>query len=174
MATDNQSQEIEDEDVPDNTVKGRLAFVEGQLDAMEAKIGLPSEIDIENAEEYLNLSRDALYKLSADACGIAAYKLGQFALSLQKYNNRYTAIVNWLDENIRFVVAKETEGIKAFGHKERETIAIANSPVALELYRIKAEKKLMADNTNFLTSRVSALADTLLDMKKSKAWQERS
>ena len=165
---------MEESNIKHGELAERLAFVEQQLVEMEGKIGLPSQILSEDAEYYINLSKDDLYKLSADACGIGAYKLNQFALHLQKYHNRYIAIVNWLDENIRFVVAKATQGIQCYGAKERDTIAIGNSEVAMELYRVKTEKKLIVDNVAFLTSRVTALADTLLDIKRGKAWQERS
>ena len=98
------------------------------LDEYEQGIGISKYVSDSLPEDELNtyfkMSRDQIEKLTPDDCGQIAYRLGQFALHVQRSINRELARMNWAEETIKEVIADEVNTYKGYGYIEKSIQAI--------------------------------------------------
>ncbi len=89
------------------TIK-QMEDVEAALDDYESSSGLPININPGNEEElqeYLNMDRDKISKLSCLDCGEISIRLAQFSIYIQRLFNREAARVTWATTTIDNSVA---------------------------------------------------------------------
>lgn len=142
------------------------------LDEYESGIGLGSynaavfsEVEL---NQYLQMNRDELEKLTPEGCGEIAYRLGQFAFHVQRSLNRELSRLNWADETIKEIIADEINNYKGYGYIEKALQAIKHNDKAASLNKIKKYAKQRSDRLQYLATNIKNLSDILLSIQKIK------
>jgi hypothetical protein len=159
-------------DTKNRTAKEQLDEWDRILDEYENSIGLSSyKSDLFPEDEislYFSMSRDHIEKLNPEDCLQIAYRLGQFALHMQRSANREIARHNWADETIKEVIADEINNYKGYGFLEKSLQAIKHNVKAESLNKIKKYAKQRSDRLSYLSGNVKNLSDILMMVYRSK------
>lgn len=154
------------------TAKEQLEEWDRILDEYEGKLGLGIyKSDLFPEDElsgYFSMSRDQLEKVTPDDCLQIAYRLGQFALHIQRSTNREIARCNWAEETIKDVIADEINNYKGYGYAEKSLQAIKHNERAHSLSRIKKYAKQRTDRLSYLSGNIKNLSDILMMVYKAK------
>lgn len=155
------------------TSKEQLDEWDRILDEYEKSIGLGSyKSDLFPEDEinlYFSMNRDHIEKLNPEDCLQIAYRLGQFALHVQRSNNREIARHNWADETIKEVIADEINNYKGYGFLEKSLQAIKHNNKAESLNKIKKYAKQRSDRLSYLSGNIKNLSDILMMVYRSKS-----
>jgi len=142
------------------------------LDEYEKSIGLGSyradSFSEEELNNYFQMSRDELEKITPEMCGEIAYRLGQFAFHVQRSINRELSRLNWADETIKETIAEEINNYKGYGYIEKSLQAIKNNDKAYALNKIKKYAKQRSDRLQYLANSIKHLSDIMLSIQKTK------
>jgi len=142
------------------------------LDEYEQGIGISKYVSNSLPEDELNvyfqMSRDQIEKLTPDDCGQIAYRLGQFALHIQRSINRELARMNWAEETIKEVIADEVNEYKGYGYIEKSIQAIKHNERALSLNKIKKYAKQRSDRLQYIANSIKNLSDIMLSISRTK------
>lgn len=142
------------------------------LDDYEKGIGLGQYNSVSMPEEELNtyfqMNRDELEKLTPDDCIQISYRLGQFALHVQRTINRELARMNWAEESIKEVIADEINTYKGYGYIEKSMQAIKHNEKASSLNKIKKYAKQRSDRLQYIANSIKNLSDIMLSISKTK------
>jgi hypothetical protein len=142
------------------------------LDEYEQGIGISKYISNTLPEDELNvyfqMSRDQIEKLTPDDCGQIAYRLGQFALHIQRSINRELARMNWAEESIKEVIADEVNAYKGYGYIEKSIQAIKHNERASALNKIKKYAKQRSDRLQYIANSIKNLSDIMLSISRTK------
>jgi hypothetical protein len=159
-------------DTKNRTAKEQLDEWDRILDEYENSIGLSAyKSDLFPEDEislYFSMSRDHIEKLNPEDCLQIAYRLGQFALHMQRSTNREIARHNWADETIKEVIADEINNYKGYGFLEKSLQAIKHNVKAESLNKIKKYAKQRSDRLSYLSGNVKNLSDILMMVYRSK------
>lgn len=152
------------------------------LDEYEKSLGLPATTEnagdvtvkefkhIEEVEDYLQMNRDQFEALDANGCASIAYVLEQYALYIQRAQNREIARVNWARSYIKEVIANELNDYKAYGYEEKSVMAIKGNDFASKLDKIARYAQQRVDRLQFIAASVKNLANILLATMRSKQY----
>lgn len=142
------------------------------LDEYEQGIGISKYVSNSLPEDELNvyfqMSRDQIEKLTPDDCGQIAYRLGQFALHIQRSINRELARMNWAEETIKEVIADEVNEYKGYGYIEKSIQAIKHNERASSLNKIKKYAKQRSDRLQYIANSIKNLSDIMLSISRTK------
>jgi hypothetical protein len=150
------------------TAEQRLAHVEKQITEYEQRKGVLAIQPRNDVEEYLNMSRDQMRKLSADECGEAGAILGLYALHLQTVYNKELAKVNWTNDNIRRIIAAQVKQYSAKSADERRLLAIRENDYAKRLDELRTWAQMVVDRLAYQSARVEFIARAYLALQQSK------
>lgn len=155
------------------TAKEQLDEWDRILDEYEKSIGLGSyKSDLFPEDEinlYFSMNRDHIEKLNPEDCLQIAYRLGQFALHVQRSTNREIARHNWADETIKEVIADEINNYKGYGFLEKSLQAIKHNNKAESLNKIKKYAKQRSDRLSYLSGNIKNLSDILMMVYRAKS-----
>jgi hypothetical protein len=142
------------------------------LDEYEQGIGIskyiPNTLPEDELNVYFQMSRDQIEKLTPDDCGQIAYRLGQFALHIQRSINRELARMNWAEESIKEVIADEVNTYKGYGYVEKSIQAIKHNERASALNKIKKYAKQRSDRLQYIANSIKNLSDIMLSISRTK------
>ena len=155
------------------TTKEQVEQWDKVLDEYETSIGLGKYSDLQGFAEselssYLNMTRDAIEKLSPEDCAQISYRLAQYSFFLQRTINRESARHNWAEETIKEIIADEINNYKGYGFLEKSIQAIKHNERATALNKIKKYAQQRMDRLNYLSNGVKNLSDIMLSVQKTK------
>jgi len=160
-------------DNQNRTAKEQLEEWDRILDEYESSIGLGQyKSDIFHDNEinlYFSMNRDHIEKLTPDDCLQIAYRLSQFALHIQRSNNREIARYNWADETTKEIIADDINNYKGYGFLEKSLQAIKHNERANALNKIKKYAKQRSDRLSYLSGNIKNLSDILMMVYRSKS-----
>ena len=124
------------------TTKEQVEQWDKVLDEYESSIGLGQYSQVHSfteseLNEYFNMNRDAVEKLTPEDCAQISYRLAQYAFFLQRTINRETARHNWAEETIKETIADEINNYKGYGYLEKSLQAIKHNEKATALNKIR-------------------------------------
>lgn len=141
------------------------------LDEYEHKLGLPKQYDnaaFSDIEQYLNMSRDQLEKLSGQDCDEIAYRLMCFSFHLSREYNRENTRVKWADSLMTELAVKEIDQYTGYAFQERLNKAIQGNDYTKKLGEVKRYAEQRSNRIAYLSNNMKNLADTLRNMKRNK------
>lgn len=154
-----------------NEAINRLDEINALLDEYQKSIYIPRQTVDSKIEEYLNLTREQIRKLSPEDCGEIAYVVSRFASYIQEKVNRQTAVMGWAEANIKIIIADKIDQYTGYGYEEKKNKAIKDNEVARELEKVRTHAKLRSDELFMQAQRIEFMAKLLNDMKFIKAKQ---
>lgn len=158
----------------DGTVEYAMQHMEKVTKALndyELSKGLPLIQPNNEAEKYLNISREEMRKMYPDECGEASALLAQFAFHIQRACNEELARMNWAEDVIKRTIANELSQYRAASYEERKLQAIQGNDYAFKLDQIRTWAKARYDRISYLPSKIEFLAQTFRDLQQMKRRQ---
>lgn len=152
-----------------STAKERLESLDKVLDEYEQGLGLPNYSQIalnEEVAQYLNMSRDALEKLTPQDAGQIAYALSSYSIFIQRSINREIARVSWADSLMKEVLADSISQQSGYGYVEKFNKAMKQDAYASDLNKIMRYAQQRADRLNFIANGIKNLSDILINLMK--------
>lgn len=160
-------------DTKNRTAKEQLEEWDKILDDYEKSLGFGSyKSDLFPEEEinvYFSMNRDHIEKLTPEDCLEIAYRLGQFALHIQRSSNREIARYNWAEETIKETIADDINNYKGYGYLEKSQQAIKHNDKASVINKIKKYAKQRSDRLSYLSGNIKNLSDILMMVYRSKS-----
>ncbi len=145
-----------------------LEIIDRWLDEYERNIGLP---DISNytdtAQEYFNLTRNQLEKLSIEDCAHGAYILNNLALHIQRNINRENARSNWAKQRLKVYAADKVSQYRG-SWEQQELQALKASSFGNKLLDLLTDITLRIDRLTFVSTNVRQLAESLTNIQRAK------
>lgn len=150
-------------------VSKKLSDYEKILDDIVDKIGI-SYVKDEDSLKTLNLTYEQLRDMDQQECCILAYKLQQYSLYLQSVHNRLNSIKKWAEESLNKIVGKYA---KKYGdgytkYEEKRAYIISENTAAEALVKVILKAGGKSNEINGISSKVSHMANILLELSKSK------
>ncbi len=142
------------------------------LDEYEKNIGIPqfSKLNTTEVEQYMQMSRNELEKLTPEDCAQMAYMLIVYSVYVQKCYNREIARAKWAAATLNQVIANEVGTYNKYSpYEERKHQAIRNNDHAENLNTILIHAQNRADRLLFISSGIKNTSDILLSLQKAKA-----
>jgi hypothetical protein len=153
------------------TSKEELEKWDTILDEYEQSIGLPKyQNDYLSSDElnnYLNMDRDQIEKLSPEDCAQISLRLAQFSLHIQRTINREIARHNWAESVIKDVIADEINNYKGYGFVEKSIQAIKHNDKAHSLDLIKRYATQRMDRLSYIANGVKNISDILISIQRT-------
>lgn len=160
------------------TATERMEVVVKALDDYEKKSGLPEPTNPGTEEElqgYFCMTRDEIEALSPGDCVNIAYRLGQYALYLQRLYNRETARHNWAKTTMQEVIAKDLEGhSKWTKHETKVALICAENEFVHKVNEIVKYSQQRIDRLFFLSNNVKYLAEVMISNQRAKMAENRT
>ena len=156
------------------SIDSKLEKVNAVLDEYDEKIGLSAIRKDEDVEKILSLNYKALSTLSDEECGEMAFILFQYAVFLQKENNRHNAVIEWAKHYIDIDIGARVDQhsgpnrFSSFEEKKLKIIADPTNEYVSKLNRIMMQAKVYCKETDFIANRVSQLGSCLLELQQTK------
>ena len=154
------------------TSKEEISYWDSILDEYENSLGLPkyntSGINESEFNDYLNMSRDEIEKLTPEDCGAVALRLNQFSFYTQRTINREQARYDWAEDTIKNIIADEINNYKGYGYIEKAAQAIKHNDRANSLEKIKKYAKQRINRLSYLANAINNMSNTLLNIQKLK------
>jgi len=153
--------------------KEQLDKLDRVLDEYEASLGLPifnSEFHDNTAQNYLQLSRDQIEKLTPEQCGEAALLLSSLAFHIQRNYNREIARINWATKTLKTTLAGREQAYKGSWESQFNQ-AVNEDGYAKKIANIQRYAQQRADRINYLSSAIKNVSDIFLSVQKSKAFK---
>ena len=144
-----------------NPAKERLEKLDSILDSYESELGIPpykKEFYDDSIQQYLQLSRNQIEKLTPEQCAEAALLLASLSFHLQRSYNREIARVNWADQYKGSWESQFNQAIK-------------EDTYATKVQQIKRYAQQRGDRLTYLASSIKNISDIFLSVQKSKAFK---
>tara|TARA_R110002020_G_scaffold278233_1_gene493675 strand:- start:410 stop:901 length:492 start_codon:yes stop_codon:yes gene_type:complete len=157
----------------ENSPKERLEKLDEILDSYEIELGIPQyrkEFYDDSSQQYLELSRDQIEKLTPDNCAEAALLLASLSFHLQRSYNRELARVNWADHILRSSLAGREQQYKGSWESQFNQ-AVKEDTYATKVQQIKRYAQHRSDRLTYLASSVKNISDIFLSVQKAKAFK---
>ena len=157
----------------ENPVKERLEKLDSILDSYESELGIPpykKEFYDDSIQQYLQLSRNQIEKLTPEHCAEAALLLASLSFHLQRSYNREIARVNWADHILRSSLAGREQQYKGSWESQFNQ-AIKEDTYATKVQQIKRYAQQRGDRLTYLASSIKNISDIFLSVQKSKAFK---
>ena len=118
----------------------------------------------------LSLSYDNLSTMTAEDCVKYSYKLNQYALFLQRTENRYKNIKRWCENNLSIIIAKEREnyGNQYTKYEERKYMIIVGNEYAKALHKIYTQAESYELELFNIVQKVNNQSRSLQEIKDAK------
>lgn len=155
----------------DEAYRKLLEETNEMLDDYERSLGIPRMTIGSKIEDYLNLTREEIKKLSPEDCGEIAYIVARYAYYLQDKHNRQIANMNRAEANIKIIIADKIDQYTGYGYEEKKNKAIKDNELAMKLEYVRVNAKLRSDYLFMQAQRVEFMAKLLNDMKFIKVKQ---
>jgi len=107
--------------------KEKMEKIEAVLDEYEHQCGFPqlkSPGQEKELDEYLNMDRETVEKLTPDAACSLAYRLSQFAFYIQRLYNREKSRKTWAETELNRVIAGHIEDYSQYLKYEMRTAMV--------------------------------------------------
>ena len=155
------------------TIDEKLVKIAALLKAYPEKIGLGLLRPINEVHRFLTMSITEQRKLSAEECGEAAVVLNQEAVYVQLENNRIQADINWCEEYIKFIIAKNIASVggKYTPFEYRKVLAIQQDDVAMKLHGIITNATLKLDAMQYIPNQLRGVSKSFGDLQQTKRSQ---
>ena len=153
--------------------KEQLVKIDTILDEYESSLGLPKfnpEFHDNTAQNYLQLSRDQIEKLTPEQCGEAALLLSSLAFHIQRNYNREIARINWATKTLKTTLAGREQAYKGSWESQFNQ-AVNEDGYAKKIANIQRYAQQRADRINYLSSAIKNVSDIFLSVQKSKAFK---
>jgi len=155
------------------TAKEELQYWDSILDEYETSIALgkySEQHSFANTEydDYFQMNRDAIEKLSPEDCAQISYRLSQYGFYLQRTLNREIARANWSESSIKETIAVEINNYKGYGYAEKSLQAIKHNDKATSLNKIKKYAQQRIDRLSYLANGIKNLSDIMLSIQRTK------
>ena len=145
-----------------------LNEIEKWLDQYDKALGLPSLCQYQDvAQEYFNLDRTQLEKLSIEDCAHGAYILNNLALHIQRNANKETARLNWLKQQMKVYVADKVSQYRG-SWEQQELQALKESSYGSKLLEATEDILQRVDNLNFISTNIRQLSESLTNIQRAK------
>jgi hypothetical protein len=154
------------------TSKEEISYWDSILDEYESSIGFPkyntANINENEFNDYLNMSRDEIEKLTPEDCGAIALRLNQFSFYTQRTINREQSRHDWAEDTLKNVIADEINNYKGYGYIEKAAQAIKHNDRAQSLEKIKRYAKQRINRLSYLANSINNMSNTLINIQKLK------
>ena len=153
--------------------KEQLDKLDRVLDEYEASLGLPifnSEFHDNTAQNYLQLSRNQIEKLTPDQCSEAALLLASLSFHLQRSYNREIARINWANKTLKSCTAGKEQAYKGSWESQFNQ-AVKENGYASKIDDIQRYAQQRADRINYLSSSIKNISDIFINVQKAKAFK---
>lgn len=127
----------------------------------------PRAVEVE-ATRLMSLEPLQVRSLSPQECGEAAFVLEQYALYIQRATNREAARAHRAEELLKKLLPSLLSGRREYMFDEKKMMAVAGSPQAVELERLRVEAVLKLDRLAYMSARISSLSKLLLNLQQTK------
>ena len=156
-----------------STTKEQVEQWDKVLDEYESSVGLGIYSQAHNFSEeelnnYFNMSRDVIEKLTPEDCAQISYRLAQYAFFIQRTLNREIARHNWAEETVKETIADEINNYKGYGFLEKSLQAIKHNDKATALHKIQKYAKQRMDRLSYLANSIKNLSDIMLSVQRTK------
>ncbi len=151
-----------------------LTKLEEALDAYESEIKTNAVVADNEIEDVLGLvSRRELRTKNAMELGEMSFALEQYSAYVQRASNRQTAIINWCEARLNYLLAELTPKTAAPSYNERKALATRQDSAAKRLYQLKRRAQSRYDTVAYLPSRFHGMAESLKSLQDTKRMYER-
>jgi hypothetical protein len=154
------------------TVEEKLKEINEALDNFETNSGLPKmqspgpEVEL---NEYLNMPREYLTKLSVEDLGEIMVRLNQFAFYLQRLQNKAQATLTGAEAYLKALVTPQLNQYDKYWKYEIKVEAIAKTDSSVQkLSQIVRKVKQRIERLNGLSYSIRNISESLLAMQRGK------
>ena len=157
---------------PESNVDEKIAELDKLLDDYSTALGTAAIQNDKDIETILEMSHEHLKLMDGEECGIWSFRVARYASFLQKEINRHTAKNKWAEHNLKIIVAKNQAnyGDKYTKHEVKRDMIIAENSYAQVLNKMILQTMLRVEELNFLSTRIHTMSTILLDISKSKRY----
>lgn len=106
--------------------------------------------------------------MTSQECGESAYVLEQYALFIQRATNREQARIHRSEELLRKLLPSLLRDRREYMFDEKKMMAVADSPQAMELERLRVEGVLRLDRLAYMAARISSVSKLMLSLQQTK------
>lgn len=150
----------------------RLKVLENLLDEYHKTVGTNTFTRSTEVDEILELSPNDIRSMTEEECGESAYVLQRYAGYIQKESNRNESRIKWCNRCIDIEIAERMMdyGDKYTKFDERKFRAINDKTNAYmkRLQELLMHADIRKTEIQFLSSKVSSMANTLLEQRQIK------
>jgi len=154
------------------TADERMEAATKILNDYEAHAGLPTPVSPgseEELQEYFSMSRDEIERLSAEGCASIAYRLAQYALYIQRLNNRECARLNWAKAVLSESIAKDYSNYSKYTKYEVRVALMAEENTYVDrIQKIINAAQLRLDRLSFLSNNIKYLSEVMIANQRVK------
>lgn len=152
-------------------IDNRLKLVEEALDKFEKDNGIPlnnSPGPESELEEYLNMDRNDIERLSGTDCAAIAMRLGQFSIYVQRLINRDTAKITWAKQLIAECIAGDPNYDKFRKYELAVELLAKESTAVKRLATIIRYSQQRIDRLAFVATGLKNLSDIMITNQRAK------
>jgi hypothetical protein len=156
----------------ESLTQSRLKDFISELNNFITSVGLGNVTYNAEIDKAMSMTESQLRSMCGEDCAVYGYKLQQFALYIQKEQNRHKNVARWAKHYMDIVVSKDMANYSDYASYETKVNAIkeANS-FAKALNKIYITSISHADELDFVATRINGMAQTLKDLQYAKRFQ---
>ncbi len=156
------------------TIRDTLKDRESLLAHYEHTIALPDN-NAPGAEselqEYLDMPRNVIERLTPEGCAEIAFRLIQFSFYIQRCINREKSIISWSENEFNKVISNDISQYDTFlKHEMKAAMIIKDNSVAEELNTIMTWAHQRIDRLTYLSGALKHLSDAMTNNQKAKQY----
>ena len=153
----------------DSTIEDKLNAIEQECDTYLASLGLKVKHNPE-FDLILNQNLDSLRLLDEEQCSEYSVLAAIYAAYIQGESNRHSRKLKWAEHNLSIVVGKYAKnyGNDYTKYEEKKACIICENPYATKLNEIIKISMVYSESLNFMSRKIEAVSNTLLELKRSK------
>jgi len=160
-----------------STAKEQLDFIDNLLEEYERKLGLPKiPEELDNSQElemYLTMDRKHVEALSIEDCSYICMRLAQFAIWIQRAQNREKSRVTWARNRINVATADTLQSYKGYGREEKFWQAVKGDDFASKVHKIQVYAEQRAERLDFISNGLINLSKQIESIKYNKLREEK-
>jgi len=149
-----------------------MEIVYAALNDYEENSGLPvmeAPGTEKELQEYLNMNRDILEKMTANTCGDISIRLAQYGFYLQRLINRERARISWAETKLTEVISSSLQQYDKFmKHENKMMLAIKDNEYASNVYKIKNYAQQRVDRLYNLAEHIRNLSGIIKNNRFNK------
>lgn len=142
------------------------------LDKWENDIGIKTISVPPDIDYALSLTYNQLEKLTPEQCAHYAYVLSEYALYIQKLNNRESAKYKSINHEIGKLVAPKLSQYEYISHEMKVHLIAKENTVVEGLFKRLNLQEQKLERLSFVSSHIKHLSDALNNVHRAKkTWQ---